>query len=69
MYDSKPEKNIVIKQADKGPAVVLWGRENYCVEAYRQLDNSSVYQELESSPLSQLKAEVSNVVSEIQVWE
>ena len=69
LYDLKSDKTIVIKEADKGSAVVVWDREDYCAEAYRQLDNSSVYEELDSSPLSQLEAEVSNAVSEIQDCE
>ena len=46
LYDLKSDKTIVIKEADKGSAVVVWERENYCAEAYRQLDNSSAYEEL-----------------------
>ena len=69
LYDLKSDKTIVIKEADKGSAVVVWDREDYCAEAYRQLDNSSVYEELGSSPTSQLEAEVSKVVSEIQICE
>ena len=69
LYDLKSDKTIVIKEADKGSAVVVWDREDYCAEAYRQLNDSSVYEELDSSPISQLGAEVSNVVSEIQVCE
>ena len=69
LHEHRSDKNIVIKEADKGSAVVVWEREEYCKEAYRQLDNSSVYEELDSCPISQLETEVSSVVSEIQVCE
>ena len=50
LYELRSYKNIVIKEADKGSAVVVWRREDYCAEDYRQLDNSSVYEELDGSP-------------------
>ena len=65
LYDLKSDKAIVIKETDTGSAVVVWDREGYCAEAYIQLDNRNVYEELGFSPFSQLEAEVSNVVSEI----
>ena len=33
LYDLKNDKNIVIKGADKGPAVVVWDRVDYINEA------------------------------------
>ena len=69
MYDLNSDKTIVIKEAGKGSAVVVWDKEDYCAEAYRQLDDVSAYEELDSTPLSELEAEVSNIVSEIQVCE
>ena len=32
-------ENIIIKRADKGGAVVVWGRDQHITEAMRQLDN------------------------------
>ena len=52
LHELRSDRNIVIKKADKGSAVVVWGREDYCEEVYRQLDNNSVYDELDSSPIS-----------------
>ena len=39
----KCDRNIVIKEADKGSAVVVWDREDYISEANRQLDDRQVY--------------------------
>ena len=36
-YNLKSEKNIVIKSADKGSAVVVWDRDDYIKEAEKQL--------------------------------
>jgi len=63
----KADKTGVLKEADKGSAVVVWDREDYCTGPYRQVNNSSVYEELVNSPITQLEKEVNNTVSEIQV--
>ena len=42
----KNDKNIVIKGADKGSAVVVWEREDYIKEAEKQLGDSDVYKEV-----------------------
>ena len=69
LYDLKSDKTIVFKEADKGSPMAVWDREDCCAEAYRQVNNSSVYEELGSSPISQLEADVSKVVSVIQICE
>ena len=35
--------DIIIKSADKGGAVVVWGKEQYISEALRQLENNQYY--------------------------
>lgn len=42
-------KDIVIKPADKGGAVVILNRTDYEAEAYKQLSDTRVYKKLESS--------------------
>ena len=69
LHELRSVKNIVIKEADKGSAVVVWDREDYCAEACRQLDDSMCMKGLDSSPISQLETEVSSVVLENQVCE
>ena len=46
----KNDKNIVIKGADKGSAVVVWDREDYVKEAEKQLGSSDVYEEVPVDP-------------------
>ena len=50
LYDLKNDKNIVIKGADKGSAVVVWDREDYIKEAEKQLGDSDVYEEVPDDP-------------------
>eukprot|EP00061_Rhincodon_typus_P014100 g40915.t1 len=39
----KTNRNTVIKQADKGGAIVIQNRTDYCKEVYRQLNNQEHY--------------------------
>ena len=47
--------DIIIKEADKGGAVVVWGRSDYCEEAYRQLHDDQVYELIDTDPLEKIK--------------
>ena len=42
-------KHIVIKPADKGGQIVIQDRDNYILEAHRQLNNSTYYKPLQNS--------------------
>ena len=46
-----PKRNteVVIREADKGSAVVVMSRERYIAEAIRQLSDTDVYQEVSSA--------------------
>ena len=46
LYNLKHDPGITIKDADKGSVVVFWGREDYLKEAYRQLDDKEVYEQV-----------------------
>ena len=48
LHQLSQDDSIVIKPADKGSAIVVWGREGYCKEAYMQLNDSGVYQKVNS---------------------
>ena len=50
----KKYHDIVIKEADKGGAVVVWGRKDYCKEAYKHLNDQQVYEVTESDPLNEV---------------
>ena len=54
-------RNIIIKKADKRSCIVIWGRNDYLMEAEKQLSDKKVYQEVSNSEniLSKL-AEMSN---------
>ena len=53
LYDIKNDKNIETKSADKSAAVVVWDREDYIIEAEKQLVNEELYEELsyDAAPL------------------
>ena len=56
--DLKGYRDIVIKGADKGSAVVVWGRKEYCEEAYRQLAEREVYERIEGDPTRNLSKSI-----------
>lgn len=50
LNELKNNKNIVIKPADKGSAVVILGREQYIMEVERQLNDTTYYKKI-SKPI------------------
>ena len=46
---------VYIKEAEKGEAVVVWGRSDYCEEAYRQFHDDQVYELIDTDPLEKVK--------------
>ena len=40
------DRSIVIKQADKGSCVVVWCRDDYIKEANKQLEDKTVYKDI-----------------------
>ena len=56
----KSYTDIVIKEADKGSAVVIWSRKDYCREAHAQLEEVAVYESIDNSCLDK----VTNLVSQ-----
>ena len=61
MYDDQ----IIIKAADKGSAVVVWSKDDYLLEAYNQLSDTSVYQKCEGDPLKKVNNEVKSVLRDL----
>ena len=55
--------DIIIKPADNG-GVVVWDRNVYIEEAYRQLDNPINYQKLKKPTLSADQKEISKTVKD-----
>ena len=42
--------SIISKFVDKGSVVVVWDREDYLKETYRQLDDKEVYEQVPDDP-------------------
>ena len=63
LRDLSNNEDIVIKRADKGGAVVIWGREQYIQEAHNQLLNSEYYTPLSSNPLDYMKRELLDILN------
>ena len=61
MYD----KNIVIKHADKGSAIVIWDKQDYLKECQLQLGNKSVYEEVKRDPLQDVTQKIRNTLLDI----
>lgn len=55
--------NLIIKRADKGGAVVVWGRDDYIKEALRQLQNCEYYQPLKFDPAEKIKTELMEILT------
>jgi len=59
--------DIIIKQADKGSAVVVMDREAYINEAMGQLDNTEVYMLLDADPTRDMVEKINEKIRES--WE
>ena len=46
LYSLRDDSTIIIKGADKGSVVVAWDRKDYLKEAYKQLEDREVYEEV-----------------------
>ena len=62
----KSDRNIVIKEADKGSGVVVWDWEDYISEANRQLDDRQVYEEVEVDPTVNLGKTINSRLNELR---
>ena len=51
-------KDIIIKPADKGSAVVIMQREDYLREGYEQLSDPKFYRKLEHEPTADFHKEI-----------
>ena len=46
LYLLRDDPSIIIKEADKGSAVVVWDREDYLRDPHSQLSDKNVYREV-----------------------
>ena len=55
-----------MKDADQGSGVVIWDREDYLVEAKKQLDDNEVYQELRGDVESPIEKIIKKVIRKLR---
>ena len=60
------DTSIIIKEADKGSGIVIWDREDYLKEAESQLDNQSVYENLQGDVFSPLVKVIKECLAKIK---
>ena len=58
-------KDIVIKPADKGGAIVVWRRDLYLQEALRQISNTDFYYPIENDPTPHQQDIITATVAEL----
>ena len=63
----RDNKNIVIKSADKGGAIVVMDRGAYVSEALRQLDNPKYYKRLEEPTFPNNIDKINNIVKRLNL--
>ena len=56
---------MIVKPADKGGAIVIWPRDAYLAEAYRQLNDSNHYQKLTYDPTLETLAETKRLANKL----
>lgn len=66
LRDLMHKKQIVIKPADKGSAVVILGREQYITEANRQLTDNTYYRKLKEPIYLKTIPEVNQILEELK---
>ena len=65
LYHLKNDKNIEIKNADKGAAIVVWDTENYIIEAERHPGDEEVYEDVSNDAAPLLKT-ISAIIAKIR---
>ena len=66
LYNLKNDKNIVIKSADKGSAVVVRDRDDYIKEAEKQLGDKEIYEEV-CNDLEPIISTIHNAIEKIRL--
>ena len=63
LQDLMKDKNIIIKPADKGSAIVIWSRGDYLKECNQHLSNKNIYEKRNEFPAVQLNKEMRSTLS------
>ena len=61
----RDNNDLIVKPADKGGAIVIWPRESYLMEAYKQLNNNLHYKLITTDPFPQLITDINQFVKTI----
>ena len=67
LQDLMKDKNIIIKPADKGSAIVIWSRGDYLKECNQHLSNKNIYEKRNEFPAVQLNKEIGSTLSRMFV--
>ena len=67
LKDLAADTSIVIKEADKGSAVVVWDREDYLKEAEGQLSDFNTYEEMSGDIIGPLEKEIKRYLTEVKL--
>ena len=66
LYLLRDDPSIIIKEADKGSAVVVWDREDYLREANSQLSDKDVYREVKCDAEDHLMKVTKSVLRKVK---
>ena len=53
----KTDNDLIVKPADKGGAIVIWPKDSFLKEAYRQLNDSNHYRKIPHDPTPEILTE------------
>ena len=57
LHQLKTDNDLIVKPADKGGAIVIWPKDSYLKEAYRQLNDSNHYRKIPHDPTPEILTE------------
>ena len=57
LHQLKTDNDLIVKPADKGGAIVIWPKDSYLKEAYRQLNDSNHYRRIPHDPTPEILTE------------
>ena len=66
MYLLRDDLSIIIKEADKGSAVVVWERENYLREVNSRLSDQDVYRKVKGDAEGPLMKAIKTVLRKLR---
>ena len=57
LHQLKTDNDLIVKPADKGGAIVIWPKDSYLKEAYRQLNDFNHYRKIPHDPTPEILTE------------